>query len=57
MTHRERLEMAWEILKFLDIPYIETFNTSIPAIELVDILMDEEKLQILVSKLKNKVFW
>jgi len=58
LTHMMKLEMAWKILKILDIPHNDkALNSSVPAIELVDILMNEEKLKVLVSKLHNKAFW
>lgn len=47
-------EKAEDVLKFLEIP---SFGGKVDATQLVAILMDETKLQQLVSKLKNKMFW
>lgn len=50
------------LMDFLEIPYSMggAFYQSPPTIntfDLYDILMDEEKLRVLVSKLRNKAFW
>ena len=53
-----------DALKVLEIPcepvYSQKKNFWVNAIDskdLYDILMDEEKLRVLVSKLRNKAFW
>ena len=50
---------AIKLIKFLEIPYEEAYyyEKHISATDLYDILMDEEKLRVLVSKLRNKAFW
>ena len=59
----EKFRKAIKLIKFLEIPLSEIqsddyyFKNHINASELYDILMDEEKLRILVSKLKLKAFW
>jgi len=55
----EREKMA-EVLRLIGIPSrIDYFGASQPPKieDLYDIIMDEEKLKVLVSKLRNKVFW
>lgn len=44
----------YNILTMLEIPHV---YGHIDGRLLVDILMDPEKLQVLVSKLNNKAFW
>ena len=51
----EDLSRAHELMEFLEIPVASVGLVSI--IKLYDILMDEEKLKVLISKLHNKVFW
>lgn len=53
---------AIALMKILDIPCNRCLPSdhippTIYATDLYDILMDEEKLQALVSKLKLKAFW
>lgn len=48
------MEKADEILKMLEIPVKQG---RVDSDVLVAILMDDEKLNKLVSKLKNKAFW
>ena len=48
-------------MKILEIPYIDMpgFDefANVYSTNLYDILMDEEKLRVLVAKLKLKAFW
>lgn len=56
----EKLKRARKLLDFLEIPYFITpitQNEGMSILDLYDILMDEKKLQAIVSKLKMKVFW
>lgn len=66
----EKLRQEWKIrqartldlMKFLEIPCTEGLMwertpPTVSAFTLYDILMDEEKLRILVAKLRNKAFW
>ena len=51
-----------DLMKFLEIPYTEGLvwqrtPPTVSAFTLYDILMDEEKLRVLVAKLRNKAFW
>lgn len=47
-----------ELMKFLEIKYgINSSEDSVKITDLYDILMNEEKLHKLISKLKLKVFW
>ena len=56
-----KYKRAIALMEILDIPCNKWPAAHIPPIveatDLYDILMDEEKLQILVSKLKLKAFW
>lgn len=59
---RARQEAVLKIMDLLEIPCNagDTWTREPPtvsAFELYDILMDPEKLQVLVSKLRNKAFW
>lgn len=47
-------EECTEFLEKLDIP---VHNYNIGVEDLYNILKDEQKLQQLISRLKNKVFW
>lgn len=53
------LQKVHEVLDFLEIPYNKDYvgDETMNVRFLYDILMDEEKLRILVSKLKLKAFW
>jgi hypothetical protein len=53
MEKRQRRD---DLLKFLDIPH-SPGSLVISVDGLIDILMDDEKLKVLVSKLRNKAFW
>lgn len=56
----DKLNKAEKLIELLEIPsYKEPFGAwvSVYAHDLYDILMDEEKLKELVSKLKLKAFW
>lgn len=54
-----------EFYKILEIPIIKSTTQTgklstdikVQGYKLYDILMDEEKLRVLVSKLRNKAFW
>jgi|HubBroStandDraft_2_1064218.scaffolds.fasta_scaffold1290511_2 hypothetical protein len=51
---------AKEVMDLLEIPTIPVNAPNwyeIYAMDLYDIFMDEEKLKVLVSKLRNKAFW
>jgi chemotaxis regulatin CheY-phosphate phosphatase CheZ len=50
---RERERVAG-ILKFLEIPHT---NLMVVGEELVKILMDEKKVQAILTKVRNKAFW
>ena len=59
---RKEWHKAAETMEFLDIPCNTggiNFNMppSVYATDLYDILMDQEKLRVLVAKLRNKAFW
>jgi hypothetical protein len=59
MNEKWRKANKWA--KFLDIP-MWTLNGDdgrgyVNTDDLYDILMDEEKLKVLVAKLRNKAFW
>jgi len=51
----EKAEAAHKLMELLEIPCKDI--SSISIIDLYDILMDDKKLKIIVSKLHNKVFW
>lgn len=56
----EHLNKIHHLFDFLEIPYhnsIITGSDHMSVFDLYDILMDEEKLRVLVSKLRNKAFW
>jgi hypothetical protein len=61
----EKVRKSKALMNILDIPYLDktVYNTTtddfanVCATDLYDILMDEEKLRVLVSKLRNKAFW
>jgi hypothetical protein len=60
VAKHSKLEKADELMKLLEIPTIPRNPgcwTELYAIDLYDIFMDEEKLKVLVSKLRNKAFW
>ncbi|HET8792654.1 MAG TPA: hypothetical protein VFM31_02585 [Nitrososphaeraceae archaeon] len=46
--------MARELMEFLEIP---VSSGKVNITNLYDVLMDEEKLRLLASKLKLKAFW
>jgi len=48
---RERVE---NILNMLEIPFA---GNRVDAAELADILMDEKKVQAILTKVRNKAFW
>ena len=55
-----KIRKAKEMVKILEIPSYGGVcwkSDTIYAIDLYDILMDEEKLRVLVFKLRNKAFW
>lgn len=57
---RDKLEKARQLVEVLEIPCRpEPFGNwiTVHAHDLYDVLMDEEKLKVLVSKLRNKAFW
>jgi hypothetical protein len=54
------LDKATILMEALDIPVhsdVLSHWTEVYSVDLYDILMDEEKLKVLVSKLHNKAFW
>jgi hypothetical protein len=53
--HLEKIEKAKKLMVFLEIPI--DYSNSVSIDKLYDIIMDEEKLKKLVSKLKLKAFW
>lgn len=60
----QRAHAIREFFKALEIPIIKSTNQTglstdvkVQGYKLYDILMDEEKLLVLVSKLRNKAFW
>ena len=57
---KTKLIKAYELMDFLDIPCCAlklVDGRHIGAIDLHDIFIDEEKLKILISKLRNRAFW
>lgn len=53
-------DKAKEVMDLLEIPTIPVNAPNwyeIYAMDLYDILMDEEKLKTLISRLRNKAFW
>lgn len=62
-----KTDKAIKLMEILEIPHTPILNnlgagkyhytSSVKVGDLYDILMDEEKLKILISKLKNKAFW
>lgn len=52
----EDLEKSSKILDKLEIPY-DLLDNSIDGVELVKILMDDEKLSKLIQMLKLKAMW
>jgi hypothetical protein len=58
----DKIRKSHEMLKVLEIPtdssgVVSWKPAKISSIDLYDILMDEEKLRVLVAKLRNKAFW
>lgn len=55
----KKIKVAHRLLDFLDIPYANTYdgNDHMSVLDLYNILMDEKKLQAIVSKLNLKAFW
>lgn len=56
----QNLDKAKDMMDFLGIPqHGDAWShwTEVYAVDLYDILMDDEKLKNLVSKLRNKAFW
>lgn len=65
---KTKVDKAVSLMKVLEIPYIGVLNnktedgkyhitSSVRVEALYDILMDDDKLKILLSRLKNKAFW
>jgi hypothetical protein len=58
-----KLEKCERALEALKIPVSHRYHSSCPysgyvrVDDLYDILMDEERLRVLVSKVRNKAFW
>lgn len=60
--YKIRQARTLDLMKFLEIPCTqgrvwERIPPTVSAFDLYDILMDEEKLRVLVCKLRNKAFW
>ncbi len=56
----KNLIAAQKLMDLLDIPYESSMFTewsTVLAVDLYNIFMDEEKLKVLISKLRNKAFW
>jgi SepF-like predicted cell division protein (DUF552 family) len=53
---KSRYEKANEFMKFLEVP-VSAYNGNILPVDLYDILTDEKKLKVLISKINNKAFW
>lgn len=54
----DRLYKTKKIFDLLGISYHEQFNdVFVAGDQIVSILMDDEKLEEFISKLKNKAFW
>jgi hypothetical protein len=58
----DKIRKSHEMLKVLEIltdssGVVSWKPAKISSIDLYDILMDEEKLRVLVAKLRNKAFW
>ena len=51
---QKKFKMARELMEFLEIP---VSSGKVNITNLYDVLMDEEKLRLLSSKLKLKAFW
>ena len=53
------LRKIYKVMDFLEIPYDFGYDgdEGMNVRNLYDILMDDEKLRVLVSKLRNKAFW
>ena len=51
-----QISKARELMKLLDIP-VSQYSSEINITTLYDIFMDEEKLNKIVSMMKNKTFW
>ena len=54
------LDKAIKLMDALGIPQrIDSWSrwSDVYAVDLYDIFMDDEKLKVLVSKLRNKAFW
>jgi len=53
------LRKIYKVMDFLEIPYDFEYDgdEGMNVRDLYDILMDDEKLRVLVSKLRNKAFW
>jgi hypothetical protein len=59
---KRKQKKAIDTMEFLDIPCNKSaiahhVPPTVYATDLYDILMDEEKLRVLVTKLRNKAFW
>jgi len=55
-----KLEKANALMEILEIPMIPALMGSwreVYAVDLYEIFMDEEKLRVLISKLRNKALW
>lgn len=55
-TKEERVKKACQMLEFLGIPTDSLFG-QVNVLDLYNILMDKEKVEELVKKLKLKAFW
>lgn len=64
-TNKYKFDKAAELLKLLNISFMPIVSYpggiishgTVSAYDLYDILMNEEKLKVLVAKLNNKAFW
>ena len=50
-----KIVITQELMEFLEIP--TGLAGQIKSTDLYDILMDKDKLKVLISKLRNKAFW
>jgi len=53
-AEQRQRERAENILNTLGIPHT---GQTVDAAELADILMDEEKVKVILTKVRNKAFW
>lgn len=54
---KQHLLKVQQTMKILELPYYINEEDSVKITDLYDIFMDDQKLQNLISKLKNKSFW